>query len=257
MSGRTCHIQVKNDSTPELRMGTIRAWLAATAVGGPPTFMFTKVDGIWKVSSPLDLRRWAEQHSSEPETADVQAFAAQRMLPPLQTVAPEKRKFRPVDPLRADALNEADLRGLLHIWTTYPSLSFHEYLDDVLGLIGTARAVWQPELERSALLACFGVWHHEGSDLASFESNITKYARELSAVLTNSGIWGNVDDDLLLIAETLIGDEFHEHISMKYGWSQVQRPSWFYTTALNHDQRLQDASTLYRHLVEVLEASTP
>ena len=154
LSGRTCHIQVKNQEKPLLTLGTVRGWVSAAAVGGPPTFIFVKRQDEWHVGTTRDLEEWVEQFNNEPPANKVGAFIKERDIPDAPELGlvnrdrksrrkesgtkqrSEPRVSRPVEPLKVSRKRDLELSGLLHLWTFYPAMSMRSAFASFEPLVG-------------------------------------------------------------------------------------------------------------------------
>lgn len=246
MSGRTCHIQVKNAQRPALAMRTVRGWVSGVSTGGPPTFLFIKNNQEeWDYVTPQALKQWIAQFAKEPAEAEIRPEATSR--------AKEK-----VEPLEKHKYDELEFGTLVHLWSFFPAMSMQSSLDWLLDVIGQGKDEWQEDLEQFALKIAVGLWFHHKPSWEDFESSGSREVWELTRLLLETGISDSEDlHDVNLDAHELITNELHEFISHDRSWQDPGEPSAPYTNARDHADRLEDAIAMVKSIVDLLKACSP
>jgi hypothetical protein len=109
MSGLTAHVQIKNSmsgSTADVKVGTLRGWVAGSQVG-TPTFFFLVYKGVPRYASPKGLRKYLTDADADGlKDTDEKPFGKRMTI-------------------------EADFNtfgSLLRLWTRYPRVLIHEWV---------------------------------------------------------------------------------------------------------------------------------
>jgi hypothetical protein len=109
MSGLSAHVQVKNSqsgSAAAVKVGSLRAWLAGSRVGTPTFYFFVDQGTTPMYASPRMLGRILQANADNDDTAEVSIGRKQTRL----------------------ADYDGAFAHLLRLWTRYPRVLLHEYI---------------------------------------------------------------------------------------------------------------------------------
>lgn len=109
MSGLSAHVQVKNSqsgSAAAVRVGSLRAWLAGSRVGTPTFYFFVDQGTTPMYASPRMLGRILQANADDDDTEEVSIGRKQTRL----------------------ADYDGAFAHLLRLWTRYPRVLLHEYI---------------------------------------------------------------------------------------------------------------------------------
>lgn len=107
MSGLTAHLQVKNSqsgSAAQVKVGSLRAWLAGSKVGTPTFFFFIDKESP-RYASPKMLQQILQVHEDADDVKEITMGSVQT---------------RPAD--------YSIFNHLLRLWTRYPRVLLHKYI---------------------------------------------------------------------------------------------------------------------------------